>query len=72
MNTDKSAIFSECVYDVDNRHVDLSLHRVGSAFMLSLTDTSNDGECDNVIELYLSKENLRLVIDRLTKVLENG
>jgi hypothetical protein len=36
-----------------------------------MTDTSNDAEMDMMIELYLTEENLKKVIDRLLKVLEN-
>lgn len=65
-------IFSKCVYDVDRRYVDLSVREVfdGNAFMLTLTDTSSNEESDSEIELYLTKDDLQLVIDRLTRVLE--
>jgi hypothetical protein len=70
MNIDKSAIFSQCVYDVDNRYVDLSLlPAFGDSFMLSMTDTSNDEQHDTEIEIFLTRENLKTVIDRLTEVL---
>jgi hypothetical protein len=74
MNIDEGAIFTQCVYDVDNRFVDVTLREVfdGEAFMLTVTDTSDYKESDTEIEIYLTKENLKLVIDRLTKVLENG
>lgn len=67
-------IFSKCVYDVDNRYVDLSIRSVYSneAFFLVLSDTSDDQESDTEIELYLTKEELKLVIDRLSKELENA
>jgi cyclopropane fatty-acyl-phospholipid synthase-like methyltransferase len=74
MNIDYSAIFSQCVYDVDNRYVDLTLRpdaTYSRAFTLTMTDTSNDAEMDMMIELFLTEENLKKVIDRLTKVLEN-
>ena len=73
MNIDKTVIFSECVYDVDNRYVDMSIHPVydGKAFVLILADTSNIENTDSEIELYLTRENLKLVIDRLTGVLDN-
>jgi hypothetical protein len=65
-------IFSQCVYDVDNRYVDLEIRSLydGKAFMITMTDTSNEEEFNSEIELYLTRENLQLVIDRLTKVLE--
>ena len=73
MNIDKTVIFSECRYDVDNRYVDMSIHSVydGQAFVLILADTSNIENTDSEIELYLTRENLKLVIDRLTGVLDN-
>ena len=74
MNIDRSAIFSHCVYDVDNRYVDLTLRPAAvysGAFMLTMTDTSNNAEMDMLIELFLTEEDLKKVIERLTKVLEN-
>lgn len=67
-------IFSKCVYDVDNRYVDLSIRSVydNEAFFLVLSDTSDDQESDTEIELYLTKQELKLVIDRLSKELENA
>lgn len=62
-------IFSSCVYDVDNRYVDMYIRPVyKSSFMLTVSNTENTG---SEIELYLTKEDLKLVIDRLTAVLEN-
>ena len=74
MNIDHGAIFQQCVYDADNRFVDLTLRPAAvysGAFMLTMTDTSNNAEMDMMIELYLTEENLKTVIERLTKVLEN-
>jgi hypothetical protein len=69
-NVDKSVIFSQCVFDVDNRYVDLSLlPAFGDSFMLSMTDTSNDEQYDTEIEIFLTRENLKKVIDRLTEAL---
>jgi hypothetical protein len=72
MNIDHGAIFSQCVYDVDNRFVDLTIRSVfdGAGFMLTVSDTSDHEETDSEIEVYLTRENLKLVIDRLTQVLE--
>jgi len=62
-------IFSSCVYDVDNRYVDMYIRPVyKGSFMLTVSNTENT---DSEIELYLTKEDLKLVIDRLTEVLEN-
>jgi hypothetical protein len=72
MNIDKSAIFSQCVYDVDNRFVDVRIEPTfGDSFMLIISDTSDAEELDTEIELFLTRENLKIVIDRLTEVLEN-
>ena len=72
MNIDKSAIFSQCVYDVDNRFVDLRIDPTfGDSFMLIMTDASDEEESNTEIELFLTKENLKIIIDRLTKVLNN-
>jgi hypothetical protein len=71
MNIDKSAIFSQCVYDVDNRYVDLRIQSaLGNSFVLTMSDTSNEEELDTEIELFLTRENLKIVIDRLTEVLK--
>jgi len=65
-------IFSSCVYDVDNRYVDMYIRPAyKGSFMLTMHDTSNIENTDSEIELYLTKEDLKLVIDRLTAVLEN-
>lgn len=67
----KETIISQCVYDVDNRYVDLEIRSMydGDAFMVTMTDTSDDEQTDSEIELYLTRAELQLVIDRLTKVL---
>ena len=74
MNIDYGAIFSQCIFDVDDRYVGLTLRPAAGnsgAFTLTMSDTSNNEEFDSEIELYLTEENLKKVIDRLTKVLEN-
>ena len=70
MNIDHGAIFQQCVYDADNRYVDLIIRPEfnNRAFTLIVTDTSN--YVDNKIDLYLTREDLKAVIDRLTMVLE--
>ena len=64
-------IISQCVYDVDNRYVDLEIRSVydDNAFIVTMTDTSNEEQFDSEIELYLTRADLQLVIDRLTKAL---
>lgn len=64
-------IISRCVYDVDNRYVDMNIRAVGGAFILTVSDTSNEEQFDAEIELYLSREDLKKVIDRLTEVLQS-
>ena len=68
-----NVIFTRCEYDADNRYIDLFLKPVidKKAFILSLTDTSNDEACDVSIKLFLTKSDLGMVINRLIKVLEN-
>lgn len=67
----EGAIFTQCVYDVDNRYVDLIVSPVsdGKAFTLKLTDTSNDWVSNVEIELFLTSADLWMVIDRLTTIL---
>jgi hypothetical protein len=67
-------IYSQCVYDVDNRYVDMHIRTLNEdkAFMLTLTDTSNNKESDSEIELYLTTEDLKLIIDRLTSEIEDA
>ena len=75
MNIDHGAIFQQCVYDADNRFVDLTLRpdaTYSRAFMLTMTDTSDNEEYDMLIELYLTENDLKNIIDRLLKVLEGN
>lgn len=82
---DEGAILSQCVFDVDNRFVDLTLRPApvgsgigrsvipmasGRAFILKLTDTSNDKASDCEIELFLTRVDLRTVVNRLTNILD--
>jgi hypothetical protein len=65
-------IFSKLVYDVDNSYVDLLIRDVwgdGKAFELILNESSDFPEDDGEIDLYLTREDLQLVIDQLTEVL---
>jgi glycine cleavage system regulatory protein len=63
--------FSRCVYDVDNRYVDLSLRKVGDeAFVLMMSDTSNDEQFDQEIDVHLTATDLRHIIEHFTKALE--
>ena len=68
----RMTIFSKLVYDVDNSYVDLLIRDVwgdGKAFELILTESSDFPEDDGEIDLYLTREDLQLVIDQLTEVL---
>jgi hypothetical protein len=71
MNEQEVFSFSRCVYDVDNRYVDLSLRKVGNeAFVLMMSDTSNDEQFDQLIDVHLTATDLRHIIEHFTKALE--
>ena len=71
MNEREVFSFSRCVYDVDNRYVDLSLRKVGDeAFVLEVSDTSNDEQFDQEIDVHLTATDLRHIIEHFTKALE--
>jgi hypothetical protein len=65
-------IYSQCVFDVDNRYVDIDIRELdgGGAFVLAVSDTSNDEESDTEIEIYLTKADLESIINRLTEVMK--
>jgi hypothetical protein len=63
-------IFSQSVDDAGSHVVDLDIRPSIDGFILNMIDSSDDGEYDSDIEMYLTRENLQLVIDRLTKALE--
>jgi len=68
----RMTIFSKLVYDADNSYVNLLIRDVwddGKAFELILNESSDFPEDDGEIDLYLTREDLQLVIDRLTEVL---
>ena len=68
----RMTIFSKLVYDVDNSYVNLLIRDVwgdGKAFELILNESSDFPENDGEIDLYLTREDLQLVIDQLTEVL---
>ena len=73
---DTEQIYSQCVYDVDNRYVDLRLKSCGisqmGSFSLSMTDTSNDPKLDQEISIFLTPDDLREVIASLTEALEKN
>lgn len=73
---DTEQIYSQCVYDVDNRYVYLRLKSYGvsqsGSFSLSMTDTSDDSNFDQEISIFLTPDDLREVIASLTEVLEKN
>ena len=73
---DTEQIYSQCVYDVDNRYVDLRLKSCGisqmGSFWLIMSDTSNDPKLDQEISIFLTPDDLREVIASLTEVLEKN
>ena len=65
-------LLSKLVYDVDNRYVDLSIRDVGDdgkLFVLMLNENAND-VADVEVDMYLTREDLQLIIDKLTQVLQ--
>ena len=70
-------ILTQCVYDVDNHYVDLSImdaYDDGKAFLLILNESRDDTDdnWDNTIDMYLTREDLQFIIDQLTQVLQKG
>ena len=70
-------ILTQCVYDVDNHYVDLSIRDAyddGKAFLLILNESRDDTDdnWDNTIDMYLTREDLQFIIDQLTHVLQKG
>jgi hypothetical protein len=76
MMIDTEQIYSQCVYDVDNRYVNLRLKSYGvsqgGSFSLLMTDTSNDPKLDQEISIFLTPDDLREVIVSLTEALEKN
>jgi hypothetical protein len=57
---------------VDGRYIDMEIRPInGGSFMLKMSDTSNEEEFDTEIEIHLTKEDLKKVIDRLSEVLQD-
>lgn len=73
---DTEQIYSQCVYDVDNRYVDLRLKSYGvsqsGSFWLIMSDMSNDPKFDQEISIFLTRDDLREVISSLTEALEKN
>ena len=76
MMIDTEQIYSQCVYDVDNRYVNLRLKSYGvsqsGSFSLSMTDTSDDPKFDKEISIFLTPGDLREVIASLIEASEKN
>jgi hypothetical protein len=76
MVIDTEQIYSQCVYDVDNRYVTLRLKNCGvsqmGSFWLIMSDTSDDPKLDQEISIFLTPDDLREVIASLTEALEKN
>lgn len=62
-------IFSQAVDTAGSHVVVLDIRPSTKGFILNMIDSSYDGKYDSDIEMFLTRENLQLVIDRLTKAL---
>ena len=73
---DTEQIYSQCVYDVDNRYVTLRLKSHGvsqmGSFWLIMSDTSNDTKLDQEISIFLTPGDLREVIASLIEASEKN
>jgi hypothetical protein len=71
-NEMKEHIYSQCIFDVDGRYVDMDIEvkNDGKSFYLTVTDTSNDESTDQSVEFYVSRKDLELIVERMQKVLE--
>jgi hypothetical protein len=73
---DTEQIYSQCVYDVDNRYVILRLKNCGvsqsGSFWLTMTDTSDDSKLDQEISIFLTPGDLREVIASLIEASEKN
>ena len=70
MNTNEQ-ILSQCVYDVDNRYVSMYIRPgFGGGFILKMDDTSDDENSDEEIYMFLTKDDLKTIIDCLSKRLK--
>lgn len=68
----KEHIYSQCIFDVDGRYVDMDIEvkNDGKSFYVTVTDTSNDESTDQLVEFYVSRKDLELIVERIQKVLE--
>ena len=70
MNTNEQ-ILSQCVYDVDNRYVNMYIRPgFGGGFILKMDDTSDDENSDEEVEMFLTNDDLKTIIDRLSERLK--
>lgn len=63
--------FSNCIYDVDNRYVDLYISKSnnGDIYRIKMKDTSYYEESDAEIKIQLSKQEMKLLVELLEKAL---
>jgi hypothetical protein len=70
MNTNEQ-ILSQCVYDVDNRYVSMYIRPgLGGGFILKMDDTSDDENSDEEVEMFLTNDDLKTIIDCLSERLK--
>ncbi len=63
----KEHIYSQCIFDVDGRYVDMDIEvkNDGKSFYVTVTDTSNDESTDQSVEFYVSRKDLELIVERM-------
>ena len=70
MNTNEQ-ILSQLRYDADNRYVSMKIRDgFGGGFVLAISDTSNNKDLDEEVEMFLTNDDLKTIIDRLSKRLK--
>jgi hypothetical protein len=72
-NPIEGTIFSQCIVDVDNRYVDISLTPnklyQNQVFLLKVSDTSSNGSGDIIVELLLTRSQVELIAHRMQSML---
>ena len=71
MNDKNEQIISQLRYDVDNRYVSMKIRDgFGGGFVLEISDTSNNKDLDEEIDMFLTKDDLKTIIDCLSERLK--